>query len=299
MNHLALARTVVGFGLVAVLLSLLPYRLPGEVRDGDLRATEGALCATCPEAQQIAAVGLRVDRGRPWLTVRFVAPPQDARVEVLVGESEVPVRLQQRPDGDWSMEVRNDSGLVLERFMVGARGDKVVFELPASASTGVVFGSPLTPIPESVRGPNVIDLLIVVVVAIGAWRGYLSGARGMATQLMAVAVIVLLLKVVAPSLGEGASGMAIAFGYGVVVALVGIGVHELAQRGAARLVRGPAVEPGPRGLGALLGVVRAAVIAALLLAVLGDQALSDVVSAAVDRSSGGAWLVDVWRALFE
>ncbi len=309
LSRALIVRAVIGFGLFAALLSIVPYRLPGETRAADLRPIERPLCVACPASQQIMAAGFRVDRERPWLTVRFAAPPSGVRFDALIGASEIPLRFEQRDGGNWWMSAPAGSGIVLTRFMAGARGDRVVFELPAEASAGAAIRSAegvrfpsagtLAPHAAPTSGVNFVDVLIAGLLILGAWRGYRNGALSMATQLVAVAVIVVLLKGLSRALvaASGLSDVAFAFAAGAAIALAGIAVHALARRGSAAIFKPRTGEPKERGLGGLLGIVRTALIAAMLLAILSDQAVLDAVSAMIDASFAGTRFIDAWRAL--
>lgn len=297
---------IVAFASVAALLWLIPYRVPGELPEAELQAIERPLCASCPASQLITAAGVRTFNDRQWLTVRFAGSPQEATFDVVLGEPNVAVAIAQRPDGGWTMSAPRTSGVALASFAVASRGERAVFELPPLAASGVALRSAegvrfpaegVLPVrQEPGRAVNVIDLLVAVVVLAGAWRGYRAGAVPMITQLIALALIVLIIRAISGNVigASAASSVAAAAVFGAAIAIAGVAVHVILRRIARSFALADVRE---RGLGALLGMLRAAVVAAMIIAVASDQALIEAVSGTIERSSTGVALATLWRAM--
>jgi hypothetical protein len=289
---------IAGFACLAAVLWLVPYRIAGELADSRLQPIEPPLCDSCPASQLITAAGVRSVGGRQWLTVRFATPPQAATFDLVFHNPEIVVNVSQRADGRWVMAAPRSAGVELVSFALGLRHERLVVELPSIANSGIALGSAggsrfpaqgvLVVQNQPAREWNVVDILAIALVLAGAWRGYRTGTFVMAIQLVTLTVLVLAVRFAAVAVSSALG----AFALGAVIAILGIALPLVARRFV-----GPTRETRERGLGSVLGMVRAVGVAAMLLAIASDQALFEAVTATVERSTTGGALVDAWRAI--
>lgn len=307
---------VIGVGLLSLGLALLPYRLPGESVDAELRPVDAGLCTACKASQQIVAVGLQQLGSHRWLTVRLAAPPADARFDVMLNGGATPLSVAQGAGGAWTVSVPRDSDIPLPSVRIGTRGDRVVLELPFAASDrGVAVRSvegrvfPASGVlafpPSGPRSFNVIDLVVLGAALAGAWAGYRAGATLGFVRLVALVIALAIARALAEPaarlLGYGQSEASLAFAFGVLTALAGLVLYLIAGRVAGRLwapgLQSAGRVAAERALGWPIGVLQALVLAAMVLSLGSDLALLDALHRSIETSLLGNPLASLWRAV--
>jgi uncharacterized membrane protein required for colicin V production len=271
----------------------------------------------------LSALGYHAANGRRYVNIQLAARPVGAELRIILQNSPARIVADQIDKSDrWRVGFRG-TNLSTKDLLVESSGKRVVVTLPgALAASGVAVATPhgdrlpaqgfASLQPEPSAHVNEIDIVLVLVFLLAAWRGFRRGFLAFLPILAGLAATLILTRFLSPPLGSalqgwlsGVSRLGNAVAFGIVFTVLALCAYALAQRLSTRtMARFEARLPlhagttADRSLGALVGSARAFLLVAATIVLAVDLAGSTWFGGAVGASELGRALVAAWRHLY-